>query len=48
MATCRMKIIGKRSHAEFKKVDLDARQDLYRRLTEQILDPERPVQEAVS
>jgi hypothetical protein len=30
-----------KSHAEFKKVDLDARQELYRRLAEAIWNPER-------
>ncbi len=35
-----------RSHAEFKKADLDARQELYRRLAEQIWNPERLEQEA--
>ena len=37
-----------RAHAEFKKVDLDARQELYRQLAERIWDPERLVQEAAS
>ena len=37
-----------RAHAEFKKVDLDARQELYRRLAERIWDPERLVREAMS
>jgi len=37
-----------RPHAEFKKADLDARQELYRRLAEQIWSPERLEQEAVS
>ena len=37
-----------RAHAEFKKVDLDARQELYRRLAERIWDPERLAQEATS
>ena len=37
-----------RAHAEFKKVDLDVRQDLYRRLAERIWDPERLAQEAAS
>ena len=36
-----------RAHAEFKKVDLDARQDLYRRLAERIWDPDRLAEEAV-
>ena len=34
-----------RPHTEFKKADLDARQDLYRKLAEQIWDPERLTQE---
>jgi uncharacterized protein with ParB-like and HNH nuclease domain len=33
-------------HAEFRSADLDARQDLYRRLAEQIWDPARLEQEA--
>ena len=37
-----------RAHAEFKKADLDARQDLYRQLAERIWSPERLAQEAVS
>ena len=37
-----------RGHAEFKKADLDARQDLYRRLAEQIWNLDRLEQEAVS
>ena len=37
-----------RAHAEFKKVDLDARQNLYRQLAERIWDPERLTQEAAS
>ena len=37
-----------RAHAEFKKVDLDARQELYRRLAERIWDAERLAQEATS
>lgn len=37
-----------RPHAEFKKVDLDARQDLYIRLAERIWSPERLAQEAAS
>ncbi len=37
-----------RPHFEFKKADLDTRQDLYRRLAEQIWDPERLAQEAAS
>ena len=36
------------AHTEFKKVDLDARQGLYRRLAEQIWNPERLAQEAAS
>ncbi len=36
------------AHAEFKKVDLDARQDLYRWLAEHIWDPERLAQEVSS
>jgi len=35
-----------RAHAEFKKADLDARQELYRRLAEQIWNPERLTVEA--
>ena len=35
-----------RAHSEFKKVDLDARQDLYRRLAEHIWDPDRLAQES--
>lgn len=35
-------------HDEFRKADLDARQDLYRRLAEQIWSPERLVHEAES
>ena len=35
-------------HAGFKKADLDARQELYRRLAEQIWDPERLTREAIS
>jgi len=35
-----------RAHAEFKKADLDARQDLYRRLAEQIWSPDRLSEEA--
>jgi len=35
-----------RAHAEFKKADLDARQELYRLLAEQIWSPERLRQEA--
>ena len=34
-----------RAHAEFRKVDLDARQDLYRRLAEEIWNPDRLRQE---
>ena len=37
-----------RAHAEFKKADLDARQDLYRRVAERIWSPERLAQEAES
>ncbi len=36
------------AHAEFKKVDLDARQVLYQGLAEQIWSPERLEREAVS
>lgn len=36
------------AHADFKKADLDARQELYRRLAEQIWNPERLQQEAAS
>lgn len=36
------------AHARFRKADLDARQDLYRRLAERIWNPERLAQEAVS
>ena len=36
------------AHAEFKKADLDTRQELYRQLAERIWDPERLVREAVS
>jgi hypothetical protein len=35
-----------RSHAEFRKADLDARQDLYRQLAERIWDPARLEQDA--
>ena len=35
-----------RAHAEFKKSDLDARQDLYRKLAEQIWNPENLLLEA--
>ena len=35
-------------HAEFRKADLDARQELYRRLAEEVWDPERLAQEAES
>lgn len=35
-----------RAHTEFKKADLDARQQLYQQLTEQIWNPERLTQEA--
>lgn len=34
-----------RAHTEFKKADLDARQELYRSLAEQIWNPERLLQE---
>lgn len=37
-----------RPHPEFKKTDLEARQELYRRLAEQIWSPERLEKEAVS
>ena len=37
-----------RAHAEFKKADLDARQELYRQLAERIWDPERLAREAMS
>jgi len=37
-----------RPHAEFKKADLDARQELYRHLAERIWNPDRLMQEAVS
>jgi hypothetical protein len=37
-----------RAHAEFKKADLDARQELYRALAERIWSPERLAQEAAS
>ena len=37
-----------RAHTEFKKLDLDARQELYRQLAERIWDPERLTQEAAS
>lgn len=37
-----------RAHGDLKKADLDARQDLYRRLAEQIWSPERLDREAVS
>lgn len=36
------------AHKEFKRADLDARQDLYRELAEQIWNPERLAREAVS
>ena len=36
------------AHAEFKKVDLDARQVLYQGLAEQIWSPDRLAQEAAS
>ena len=35
-------------HADFRKLDLDTRQDLYRGLAEQIWDPERLTKEAMS
>jgi len=35
-----------RAHGEFKKADLDARQNLYRRLAERIWNPDRLAQEA--
>jgi Protein of unknown function (DUF1524) len=35
-----------RAHSEFKKADLDARQDLYQKLAEQIWSPDRLAQEA--
>jgi hypothetical protein len=37
-----------RPHAEFKKADLDARQELYQKLAEQIWSPDRLAQEAQS
>jgi hypothetical protein len=37
-----------RPHADFKKADLDARQDLYRQLAERIWSPGRLAQEAAS
>jgi hypothetical protein len=37
-----------RAHAEFRKADLDARQELYRRLAEQIWSPERLDREAAA
>jgi hypothetical protein len=37
-----------RAHAEFRKVNLDARQELYRALAERIWSPERLAQEASS
>ena len=37
-----------KAHQQFRKADLDARQDLYRQLAEQIWSPERLVQEADS
>ena len=36
------------AHAGFKRVELDARQQLYRQLAERIWDPERVTQEAAS
>ena len=37
-----------RAHAEFKKADLDARQELYQKLAEQIWSPDRLAQEESS
>jgi hypothetical protein len=37
-----------RAHDDFRKADLDARQELYRRLAERIWNPERLEQEAAS
>lgn len=37
-----------REHAEFKKADLDARQDIYRQLAERIWNPDRLAKEAAS
>ena len=37
-----------RAHEEFKKADLDARQDLYQKLAERIWDPDRLMREATS
>ena len=37
-----------RAHTEFKKADLDARQELYRKLAEHIWNPERLAQEAAT
>lgn len=37
-----------RSHEEFRRADLDERQDLYRKLAEEIWDPERLEREAAS
>jgi hypothetical protein len=37
-----------KAHADFKKADLDARQELYRQLAEQIWKPERLAEEAES
>ena len=37
-----------RAHEAFRKTDLDARQDLYRRLAETIWNPERLAEEAES
>ena len=37
-----------RPHAEFKKADLDARQDLYQKLAERIWGPDRLMREATS
>jgi hypothetical protein len=35
-----------RAHSEFKKTDLDARQDLYCKIAEQIWNPENLLREA--
>jgi hypothetical protein len=37
-----------RAHGEFKKADLDARQDLYRRLAEEIWNPDGLAREVES
>ena len=37
-----------RAHVEFKRKDLDARQDLYQKLAERIWDPDRLMREATS